>query len=203
VDSDAFSVAVTSACKKIIENEPSITYFDTIVGDGDCGTTLARGATAILKWLRSGIGSNAIGTMLELTEVIENDMDGTSGAIYTIFFAALTSALKSLSSTQQPLDSKLWACAAAKALAQLQLATPARQGDRTLMDALEPFIHSLSIGSDLTTAAAEAKKGAESTIGMVAAFGRAVYVDDSVWKDVPDPGAMGVVYLVEGLAGIV
>jgi dihydroxyacetone kinase len=198
-----FCLAVTNACQKLIDTEPSITYYDTVAGDGDCGVTLARGAAAILEWIPSvKAGSDAVGTILGLTEVIESNMDGTSGAIYSIFFAALASALRSIPLNPQALNSKLWGEVATKALVQLQLATPARQGDRTLMDALEPFIHSISSGCNLQTAALAAKFGAEATKGMPAAFGRAVYVDDNASKEVPDPGAIGVVCIAEGLAGL-
>lgn len=140
--------------------------------------------------------------MLRIANVIEDNMDGTSGAIFSIFLAALASALKSIPSTKQILDAQTWSVAAKAALSQLQLATPARQGDRTLMDALEPFIESIASGDAVDIAIAKAKAGVEATKGMKAAFGRAVYVEESAWSVVPDPGAVGVLGLIEGFAGV-
>lgn len=37
--------AIESACQKVLTVENDLTMFDTIVGDGDCGETFARGAT--------------------------------------------------------------------------------------------------------------------------------------------------------------
>lgn len=37
-DYATFEEALTAACKRVIEAEPEITRFDTIAGDGDCGT---------------------------------------------------------------------------------------------------------------------------------------------------------------------
>lgn len=36
--------ALTVALKKLIAAEPDVTNYDTIVGDGDCGIGLQRGA---------------------------------------------------------------------------------------------------------------------------------------------------------------
>jgi dihydroxyacetone kinase len=37
-DYEAFKRALTAAAENVIEAEPEITRFDTIAGDGDCGT---------------------------------------------------------------------------------------------------------------------------------------------------------------------
>jgi dihydroxyacetone kinase len=185
------------ACKNVIAAEPRITQSDTIVGDGDCGITLARGAQAVLAFLDSeNLSSDAVNTLLHLVTVIEDSMDGTSGAIYGIFFAGLASALRAMSSSTRVLNGASWGSAAKAALTQLQLATPARQGDRTL----KPFINTFVDGGDVEAAVAKSKAGVEATKGMKAAFGRAVYVEEKAWSTVPDPGAEGVLCLVEGLA---
>lgn len=203
MDTSAFTAKVSQACRNVIKAEPQITHFDTIVGDGDCGTTLARGAEAVLVFLESSsLSDDAILTLLRLANVLEENMDGTSGAIYSIFFAALAAAARDLPSTTQSLDSQTWETVAKEALRKLQLATPARQGDRTLMDALEPFIESFAGGEGIEIAATKAKAGTEATRGMKAAFGRAVYVEESAWSEVPDPGAEGVLCILRGLAGL-
>lgn len=70
------------------------------------------------------------------------------------------------------------------------------------MDALDPFVMGLQTGT-LCEAVLAAKEGMEKTKGMRPAFGRTVYVSEEMWKKVPDPGAVGIVAIVEGLmAGI-
>lgn len=202
VNISAFKRRVSQACSNLIAAEPQITHFDTIVGDGDCGITLARGASAVLSFLKlPEMNPEASVTILRIATIIEENMDGTSGAIYSIFFAALASALRTLKTPPPGSDRQTWGLAAKAALAQLQLATPARRGDRTLMDALEPFITSLAQGDGLEVALMRARVGVEATKGMKAAFGRAVYVQEGAWSAVPDPGAEGVLCLLEGLAG--
>ncbi|KAK0118639.1 hypothetical protein ONS95_007520 [Cadophora gregata] len=194
-----FKSRVIKACKNLIDSEARITEADTIVGDGDCGITLARGAKAVLAYIdKSELSPIAASTLLGISNVIEESMDGTSGALYSIFFNALASALRSLS-TNSELGSSEWGVVASSALSKLQAATPARQGDRTLMDALEPFIVSFEAGEGAEVALQKAKKGVEATKGMQAAFGRAVYVEESAWSQVPDPGAEGILCVLEGL----
>lgn len=211
VDRTPFQKAVSAACAKVVAQEATITQHDRIVGDGDCGVTLARGAKAVEAFVMSkplpGVSdsastADAVATFRALTAVVENNMDGTSGALYSIFFAALTAALTRQASGSV-LDFKAWTAAVSEALSRLQQATPARQGDRTLMDALEPFVRALENGdgtpASLAAAIAQAKAGVEATKGMKASLGRSVYVEASNWEAVPDPGAVGVLAILEGI----
>ena len=96
---------VSEACKNVIATEVKITYFDPIVGNGDYGMTLARGVQAVLSFVNSTqLSPNASHTMLRIANVVEDNTDDTSGAIFSIFLAALASAIKSMPSTAQTLD---------------------------------------------------------------------------------------------------
>ena len=93
-----------------------------------------------------------------------------------------------------------WTSAPTHALKELSVHTPARQGDRTLIDALHPFCAVLSDTKDIRMAAKAARVGAESTRNMRARLGRAAYVEEDPSKGLPpDPGAWGIAALVEGL----
>jgi len=144
-----------------------------------------------------------VSTLADLIGVVEDNMDGTSGAIYGIFVAALASEVRKLQAAGvSAMARPQWAAAASGALRELQKATPARQGDRTLMDALEPFVEGLGEKGDVAAALAKARAGVAATKGMKGAFGRAVYVDKANWSQVPDPGAEGLLCLLEGLSGL-
>lgn len=84
------------------------------------------------------------------------------------------------------------------ALVSLRKYTPAQPGDRTLVDALHPFIASLVEQKGIAVAAKAARDGAESTRGMKASLGRSVYVGEI--GDTLDPGALGIAVLAEGFA---
>lgn len=44
VDLSVVRKAVTGALESVIAAEPTVTKYDTLVGDGDCGEALKRGA---------------------------------------------------------------------------------------------------------------------------------------------------------------
>ena len=78
--------------------------------------------------------------------------------------------------------------------------TNARVGDRTMMDALIPFISTFVDSGDVKQALDKAKEGVESTKTMQAKLGRSTYLDDSATQGVPDPGAYGLYVLLNGMA---
>ncbi|KND91306.1 Dihydroxyacetone kinase 1 [Tolypocladium ophioglossoides CBS 100239] len=129
-------------------------------------------------------------------------MDGTSGALYAIFLHALASGLQAAAPpTPQPATPRVWAAALSAALASLAKYTPAQPGDRTVVDALVPFVATLGETLHLPSAVEAARKGCESTKGMAASLGRSVYVSAEGWDSCPDPGAYGLVKLLEGFQG--
>ncbi|THZ85521.1 dihydroxyacetone kinase [Aureobasidium pullulans] len=188
---------------RVIVAEPDVTHYDTIVGDGDCGIGLKRGAESVLQLIASDLNTqDAVIFMDRIISTIETSMDGTSGAIYAIFLNALAAGLRSQSpeSGKKEVTTQVWAEAAKQALEGLGKYTPARPGDRTLVDALEPFIKQLVATGDLKKAAQAAKEGTDATKGMKASLGRSVYVGNEGFKEVPDPGAYGLSEFMTGLA---
>ncbi|EST09740.1 DhaL domain protein [Kalmanozyma brasiliensis GHG001] len=200
-DPELVKKAILAACDATVEVEPTLTRYDTIVGDGDCGETLAQAGNAVKKALQEGEIpiDNAAGTLIAIGEVLEYAMGGTSGAIYALFFAGLVQSLLSNPKGSQA-DVKVWGKAALDALENLGRYTPARPGDRTLVDALDPFCRSLGAGKSLAEAVEASKKGAESTVKMTPRLGRATYVGSKDDGDMPpDPGAWGIWALTDGL----
>ncbi|KAA8652611.1 hypothetical protein EYZ11_003733 [Aspergillus tanneri] len=192
--------------KRVIDAEPLVTRYDTIVGDGDCGVGLKRGAEAILSLLQdpsSKITDDVVNAVNRIVTVVENTMDGTSGAIYAIFLNALAHGLREQDSdTPAPATADVWSKALSYSIKALGKYTPAQPGDRTLIDALVPFCNTLLETKDVHAAAKAAQNGTEATKSMKASLGRSVYVgseDEWVGK-VPDPGAYGLSEFLTGIA---
>ena len=202
VNSDQFRKALRSGLEYVIAAEPDVTKFDTIAGDGDCGIGLKRGAEAIQKMLdRTEPTDDVLLAFLEVVRIVEGTMDGTSGALYAIFLNALAHDLRRQDGpTTREITSQIWANALGSSLQAIAKYTPAQPGDRTLMDALYPFVKTLQDSNSTKAAAAAAQKGAESTRGMKASLGRTVYVGGEDWQGVPDPGAWGLSEFLVGLA---
>lgn len=201
MDTVQFSQILSSGLKKLIAAEPLLTRFDTLVGDGDCGVGLKRGAQAVQAFIDAGrVTSDPVSTISRLAKIVEETMDGTSGALFSIYLNALVKALRDNSNGKNQADIDTWSKAAITAMRDMGRYTPAQPGDRTMMDALYPFLETLAEKKDLRAAAVRARIGAESTKGMAPKLGRTVYIDHV--GDIPDPGAIGIAVLAEGLAGI-
>ncbi|KAL1296848.1 hypothetical protein AAFC00_004471 [Neodothiora populina] len=181
---------IESGCDAVIAAESTITRYDEIVGDGDCGYTLRDGAKQVLKF----IGNQNLGDLPqivgELVHDLEVNMGGTSGALYCIFLTALSASLASSESVRD---------AVTVALEQLMKYTRAREGDRTMMDCLIPFARTFARTGDANKALEEARRGVDTTKNLEAKLGRSTYLDESAIKGIPDPGAYGLLVLLEGM----
>ena len=208
-DAELVKKVIENVCKSVIDVEPIMTKYDTVVGDGDAGETLRHCAEGVMKALESNQIplDRATATVLGITEAQESNMGGTSGALYAIYLTGLVQGLqKSTNDPNETASVKHWASAAEHARESLSRYTPARPGDRTLVDALDPFCRTLLKEAEsgknakdaLQAAVSAAKEGAEKTRDLTARLGRATYVGETSEK-VPDPGAWGIWALVEGI----
>ncbi|MBE3048939.1 DAK2 domain-containing protein, partial [Candidatus Bathyarchaeota archaeon] len=189
-----------NACEKLIEAEPDLTRWDTVMGDGDCGETVKTGALALLaaldgeKVAESGSTDTILAT---LEDVAEGKMGGTLGGILGILFASLRAAIGKDGSDGPA--TLIWASAVSSALTSLGRYTPATVGDRTIMDTLIPFAEALHTGN-FDTAVDAAVNGAESTRKIAPRLGRATYVGVTAGEVLPpDPGAWAAAVAIKGL----
>lgn len=204
VDPKTLEAVVRTACNALVAVEPELTKWDTEMGDGDCGETVKTGASLLLAALDDDkiAASGSINTVLTtLEDIVESKMGGTLGGILGILFVSLRTAIENnyqLAETQGPV--MLWAIALSSALGNLRRYTPAKVGDRTVMDTLIPFADAMGSGS-FDNAVEAAIKGAEATKTMTPRLGRATYVGglDTGKELPPDPGAWAAMVAVAGL----
>lgn len=188
---------IQAAAKTIIELKDTLNELDGRVGDGDCGSTMFRGATTVLEDMKNHYPLNdAAETVYAIGNSIGRVMGGTSGILYLIFCRAAYTALKADgNSTVTPAK---WADAFQVALAAISRYGGASAGYRTMLDALVPAALILKKHLDAGDNPADAfvlsseaaKAGAESTMSMLAQAGRSTYFSPDVLATVPDPGAM-------------
>ncbi|PRT54670.1 Dihydroxyacetone kinase 2 [Wickerhamiella sorbophila] len=185
-----FEANLNRGLRALIAAEPQITEYDTMAGDGDCGETLKAGAEALMNKFDS-LPSDAVLAILEMADVLGEAMGGTSGGIYFIFLTALAKNLRECG--VEAIDPLVAGESAKGALITLFEYTKARKGDRTLIDALQPFIDTLCETSSISEALRACQEGMESTAKLTAKAGRAAYVqqDNLVKENIPDPGAYG------------
>lgn len=191
-----------SACEALVLAEPHLTKWDTVMGDGDCGETLKTGATALIHALDTGLAKSGsvIAVLHELEDIVESKMGGTLGGILGIFFVSLRAAVEKnihVAQTRGPVA--LWGEALSTALENLSRYTPAKVGDRTVMDTLIPFAKIIARGGFVEGVQA-AIQGAEATKTMKPRLGRATYVGVNDNMELPpDPGAWGAMVAIRGL----
>jgi dihydroxyacetone kinase len=195
--------ALRTACKAALAAEPTITQYDLQMGDGDCGEAVAGVCKSILANI-SAVESSPPPLLALLESIGENveDVGGSLGAILSILVTAFTNALADLTTKDnKPLDLATVSAAAQLGLENLKNYTSAREGDRTVMDVLIPFIEKLNETKDLSLSVQVAEESAQRTSTMKAKFGRATYIseDGSERSRIPDPGAYAVGVWCRGL----
>jgi dihydroxyacetone kinase len=169
--------AIDAATRAILDQEEELTRLDQVVGDGDLGTALARGARA---WEAQPVDGSAAEQLRRLSEYARRDIGGTSGPLYAV---GLLRAAESLASGAS------WPDAFAAGVDGVRDLGGASVGDRTMVDALQPAAEAAPDGLDAVVDAAQ--RGADSTRALLARRGRSSYLGDRV-EGHPDPGAVAV-----------
>lgn len=201
VQFNKYKSAIQNATKAIIAAEPDLTKWDTLVGDGDCGSTLESGASAVLQMIdeRQRPFESDSDMLYSISESLRDSIGGTSGILYTIFFKAAGTSLK-----QPGSDVQRWLNAFAAGIWAIERTGGATEGCRTMLDALHPARRAaedlISASSDvgpnqvLRTLVQAAEDGATATQEMSSlnAAGRTAYVSKETAEGVPDPGAKAV-----------
>lgn len=211
VDAARLEKALRQACNDLAAAEPDLTKWDTVMGDGDCGETLMTGALSLLAAVDGAEGvsplakaGSSVAVLRSLENIVETKMGGTLGGILGIFLVSLRAAVeKGVSENKNGgnvKDTEVWGNALTTAIDHLGHYTPAKVGDRTVMDTLIPFAQAIGQGG-FQAGVEAAEKGAESTRKLTPKLGRATYV--GAGKDAsdlpPDPGAWGIMVAIRGL----
>ncbi|XP_063426264.1 triokinase/FMN cyclase-like isoform X1 [Mytilus trossulus] len=188
---------VKTAAEQLIASEEKLNGLDKESGDGDCGSTMARGAQEVLSELNSKDNPLPVGNPAELAKrlgnIAEVSMGGSSGGLYSLFFTTVAGEL------QKEISPLAWSSALAAGVTTIRKYGGADPGDRTMLDALYPASEELlsclkankSPLDSFKSAVQKCTEGAKSTATMKARAGRSSYVSQDRLTN-PDPGAMAV-----------
>lgn len=199
----AFCRAWLAEAAAVIETQRDhLTQLDAAIGDADHGINLSRGFTAVMAALAQG-STPTPGSVLTLAgSTLISKVGGASGPLYGMAFRQAGKAL----SDKEDVDEHALAGALEAALAGVQRLGAAREGEKTMVDALAPavsaFGEALAEGAQPADAfralAAAAAAGAQATISMQALKGRASYLGPrSVGHE--DPGAASMALILAAL----
>ncbi|MGE5987434.1 glycerone kinase [Klebsiella michiganensis] len=175
--------------------EADLNALDAKVGDGDTGSTFAAGARDIADLLqRRQLPLANLATLFALIgERLTVMMGGSSGVLMSIFFTAAGQKLEQGASVAEALNA---------GLAQMKFYGGADEGDRTMIDALQPALAALLAEPDnLQAAFTAAQAGADRTLhASKAGAGRASYLNSDSLRGNMDPGAHAVAMVFKALA---
>ncbi|RLU16437.1 hypothetical protein DMN91_010505 [Ooceraea biroi] len=197
-------LCLKNACTAIIEKEGYLNELDRGCGDGDCGSTLKRLADNILNNLDNLSLSHPVALLSEIANIAEEQMGGTSGALYCLFF---TTGAKELALLDQKKDLRyIWYCAFLSGLKCLEKYGKAKAGDRTMIDTMYAtcITYEKLLNEDwnnfydqITTAAWE---GCDSTKNMKPKAGRASYIKQTRYLTEVDAGAYAAATWIAAIA---
>lgn len=185
------------------QSEQVLTELDSVVGDGDIGISLARGARAIDAALESLALDRPAVALQQLSAILRRVLGGTSGPLYAVF---VLRAGVALSEHAEPGSVGAWAEALQAGCDGMVRLGGASAGDRTMLDALIPAAAALSSqAKGVATAdavlqmAIAAEIGAEATRTMLPSKGRSSYLGERALGHV-DPGAYAVALWMRAVA---
>ena len=186
--------ALTAIDELLRDQEEAFGRLDAIAGDGDHGLGMARGAAACVAAAQRAVdvGADAPTTLRHGAEAWADRAGGTSGALWGAGLLAVAE--------QLPADASVTAADIVSGLVRARQEIVdiggARVGDKTLVDALEPFATTLQarhdngadLGSAWTAAVEAAEQAAAATAEITARMGRSRVLGEKS-LGTPDPGA--------------
>ncbi|MFI9332757.1 dihydroxyacetone kinase subunit DhaL [Kitasatospora sp. NPDC052868] len=195
---------VRAVAAAVEQRQGELTELDSAIGDGDHGSNLQRGFSAVLTAL-DGLEPVGPGALLTRTgSTLISKVGGASGPLYGKAFRALGAALDGPAADPAALGEAL-----AAGLAAVRALGKAEPGDKTIVDAYTPALaayrQAVEAGEDLPracgAAADAAEQGALDTVPLQARKGRASYLGPrSVGHQ--DPGATSTALLFRALAEV-
>jgi dihydroxyacetone kinase len=196
--------AVDAIYATIEENKEYLGQIDAIAGDGDHGIGMSRGSKAAAEAASETQGG--VETVLAAAgHAFGDKAGGTSGILWGLLLEGVG---KGLGNTEA-VTSKRLANAVQSSATHLQGFSKAQLGDKTMLDALFPFVDTLvgrvdsgaSISDAWRSAADACRTAAEATASLVPKIGRArPLAERSVGT--PDPGAISLGLIVTAIGDV-
>jgi dihydroxyacetone kinase len=198
---DAARDGLARAMEAISGAEEELGRLDAVAGDGDHGSGMVRGFRSAVA-ATDDFGGSAGSVLVRAGAAFSDAAGGASGALYGSAITALGQSLDANGT-----DAKGFHKALEDALEAIKHLGQAKPGDKTMVDALEPFVvafgEAANGGSSAReawkSALSEAESGANSTSDMVSVRGRAAKLGERS-RGSRDPGAASMLYVLRAVA---
>jgi D-erythrulose 4-kinase len=196
--------AVDALYAVVEENKEYLGRIDAIAGDGDHGIGMSRGSKAAAEAANETYGG--VETVLSAAgHAFGDKAGGTSGILWGLLLEGVG---KGLGNTEAVTARRL-ADAVQESARHLQGFSKAELGDKTMLDALFPFVNTLvgqvdsgaSVSQAWQSAAEACRTAAEATAALTPKIGRArPLAERSVGT--PDPGAISLALIVTAVGNV-
>ncbi len=210
---DVIDAWLRLAASRLHDQAATLTALDQAIGDGDHGTNMNRGFTAIVASLDGerpeGDGELGVGAarLRAAGRTLISTVGGAAGPLYGTALMRAGGAIAALPGDTNGRDALLAGLDAA--IGGIQSLGKGLAGEKTMLDALMPAVAAGREASDaggdvgaVTRSMADAaEEGAAATIPMLATKGRASYLGErSIGHQ--DPGATSAALLLRALADV-
>lgn len=174
---------------------------DAVAGDGDHGLGMARGFGAAVAAKGEGSASDVF---VKAGTAFSDAAGGASGALVGTWIMTVGSNLKG-----ETIDAAQVHKALEAALAMIMRLGKAKVGDKTMIDALDPFIRAFgeaaaegkSIVDAWNAALPAAEQGKQSTLDMISKKGRSSRLGERSRGSI-DPGAASITYVLQAVGKV-
>ena len=194
-------IIVDQLIKTIQEQRDYLSEIDGKIGDGDHGINMNTGFTMCEDTLKGKTYNLSEGLSI-LGETLLDDIGGSMGPLYGMLFDEMAMACEDA----EEIDAEVFGEMVTNAVEGLQEISPAKVGDKSLIDTLVPakeaFIAAKEEGKEfaqcLEAMNEAAEKGWQSTKDLVAKIGRASRLGERS-RGVLDAGATSCYFIVTGI----
>lgn len=176
---DDFTRSIHCISNAIQENKGYLTKLDSFIGDGDHGSTIARGFTKVVEKIRKDKPESISELLKDTGFTLITSMGGASGPLFGTFFTEMSKEAEG----KDAIGLRDFYAMISNALAKISRLGGAKPGDKTMVDSLGPAVKSLGVSLDrgqgieraLKNMSMASKRGAASTKDMIAKKGRSRY----------------------------
>ena len=183
---DKVSLWIEKFGEKITENKEHLNSLDTAIGDGDHGSNLTRGATAVKEQAEGADYENLSDLFKDVGMTLVSKVGGASGPLYGSAFIEMAKKARETDDIGEILSA---------GLEGIQKRGKADTGEKTMVDEWAPVIEHVQNDSLTEEVITEIL---QKTKDMKATKGRASYLGDRSIGHI-DPGAQSSAYLFEAL----
>jgi len=196
------SIITSNILKTIQNNKQYLSDLDGMVGDGDHGVNMNKGASLCAAALAQQPGDLAQ-TLAVLANTLMGSVGGAMGPLYGMFFQGMAEACEGKDSV----DSVVFGEMLKAGEAGIKSISEATVGDKTMMDTLIPAVSAYSAAVDSSksfTESLEAMRqaaiaGRDSTKDLVAKVGRSSRLGERS-RGVLDAGAVSLCLILDSIA---